>query len=135
MMMVLYEPADPVSGFETVSHATYSMFLLMIGLGVNDSFNSIQKNQMANLTFVLFICLTVILLLNMLIAAMNESYSGLAQLRNEIWTRNRSSVMIRFEGGSFIVWLMIKLGKYLQHDPVANQYILIVESSDPPNCV
>ena len=135
MMIVIHDPANPVEGFETLQSATYSMFLLMTGVGTNDSFNSIQNNEIAKAVLIIFICLTVILLLNMLIAAMSESYSGLAQLRNEIWIRNCSSVMLRFESFSISLKLRMKFGKYLVYERNNNRYVLHVESSDPPNCV
>ena len=134
MMLVLNDHENSVEGFETLSAAMYSLFRLMSGFGNLDSLEGVENREIVTFVVILFVCLTIILILNMLIAAMSESYSNLVQLRNEIWIRNRLSVALRFEQFVIVTYIRFKLGKYMSYDNENDRYGFLVETSDPATC-
>ena len=134
MMLLLNDHENSVEGFETLSSAMYSLFRLMAGFGNLDTLEGVKNSEIVTSVVVLFVCLTIILILNMLIAAISESYSNLVQLRNEIWIRNRLSVALRFEQFVIVTYIRFKLGKYMSYDNENDRYGFLVETSDPATC-
>ena len=104
----------------------------MLGFGTTD-FDNYQNRTMAIFVIVLFACLTIILLMNMLIAAMSETYVNLAPHKEQISIWNKIAAIMLIERKNLCAQTFKK--KYLNNNTVKGKWVLAIETSIPPTCM
>ena len=83
----------------SVHHALFSHFRLLVGLEELNIASESRLPWLIKLMFIMFVLLANILLLNMLIAAMNNTYSDLGKknMKNLLWLRMRTKAVLMIE--------------------------------------
>ena len=133
--ILLYNPVSPVEGFESIFESALTMVRLMTGLSSYLDFKDHKYGSLINFLVVSFVCFAVILLLNMLIAAMNDTYSKFICFKHEICIRNRASFLLYYELLSVALYYQLYTGKYMTYLPQYDAWCLVVETIVPATCV
>ena len=120
-------------GFETIFNSLYTVYKMTIGYAHEPEVNDGHQQTVITLIFVLFVTLCCMLLLNMLIAAMSNSYSELAGYQEQLWTRSRAAAMLLLERQFF--WFLSKFmnKRCLEYDEDSNRWYFQIETTVPPS--
>ena len=111
MTLVLFNQDHDIEGYSSLGTSVFTMFNYMQGFGVVPYFETIENKGIVIFIFVLFSCMTIILLLNMLIAAMSQTYASLAPYREHIWIRNTAGVIMMIQRRIMFSWITNRINK------------------------
>ena len=131
MAIISFDLNDLSGDFHSVKASMYTLFFFMLGFGTTD-LNSHKNRDMARFIIIVFACLTIILFMNMLIAAMSETYTKLAPYKHHIsrWNRLTAILMIHRKFPRAKAFC-----KKLTHDPERDKWLLSIETTVPPTCI
>lgn len=111
---------------EGVSVAMQNMYFLMLGFGDFDFLDNSQSEQLTALLEFLFVSLATILVLNMLIAAMTDTYMELAPFKRAISVKLRATSVMTLEW-RFPKCIISRLSsRYTKRDPFSGLHYLEV---------
>ena len=128
-LMILLSPNIPEQ-INTVFEAHRTMFLVMIGFADLGFLDSPMTSWVAKIVGVAFVVTCTVLLLNLLIAAMGDTYACISENKDCIWLKMRvRSVLIldRFFHFGFIRRRMV--GKNLIYKQDSRKWILKVDNT------
>ena len=128
-LMILLSPHLPEE-LNNIFEAPRNMFLVMIGFADLEFLDNPTTSWMAKIVGVAFAVTCTVLLLNLLIAAMGDTYAGISENKECIWLKMRvRSVLIldRFCHFGFIRRRM--MGNGLNYKQEARKWILKVDNT------
>lgn len=92
-MTAMQRPQEVNSVIQTF----FTLFKVLVGLDELDVLENVGRSWAAKILFVVFVLFCHILLLNMLIAAMNDRYIRLAEMRKVLWLQSRTKAVLFLE--------------------------------------
>lgn len=98
LILITYDPrkASDVEGIMGLKETWLTLFQVMTGLYSFDQ-NTLHNNDILAFLFVIFVCMALIVLMNLLIAAMSESYASLSPYKTELGIRSKASAILTIE--------------------------------------
>ena len=121
-LIVLQEPDDLKTGSKTFE----TMYRLMLGLSSMEYLDQATQTQGAVVIFILFTAITTILLLNMLIAAMSDTYAKLNVNGESLWHKQRIASVLWMEHYTPKFMLGLTSRNYSEYDEKKGVYMLSV---------
>ena len=109
--------------------AAETMFLLLVGMAELDFIEDSMYPEITSLLTLTYIVLGTILLLNMLIASMSDTFSQLSDAKETLWLKMRLYSILIFERRMFIYMLRRRLRNIFQYDETNGKWYLEVELS------
>ena len=132
IILVLYDPRNGsnVDGLEGLKETWLTLFQLMTGLISFDQ-NALNSKDILAFLFVMFVCMAMILLMNMLIAAMSESYASLSLYKTELGTRSKASAILTIERQVGSMFMSFAAKRILYE--IDSEWGLLISTLDPPS--
>ncbi len=115
--------------FYPFGNAMMTMFRLMIGLEEFNILFDASNRILASVLFVVFVALATILLMNMLIAAMSDTYGAISGSRMNLWRKMRVASIMLMERRSLPCVIRYNVKRYLQWDEDKHIWVLPVEET------
>ena len=131
-MITIHDPRNPLTGYSNIYEASYSLYKMMLGFVTSKE--TWGSDTLFRFVFIVFLAQVVLLILNMLIGAMSETYSSMAIHQDRLWTRGKSAAILLWESRLGMYYMKLAYRRYTIYDKKFNMHEIIVETSDPATC-
>ena len=123
--------SDKTDGFETTYKSLYTVGKMMAGFAQEPEVADEHRQFVINIIFMCFMGFCILLLLNMLIAAMSNTYSSLAEYHEQLWIKSLASAMLLMERQSFRFVSNFMNKRCLEYDEDTSRWYLQIQTQDP----
>jgi hypothetical protein len=98
---------DKESAFQPMSNSLMASFLTLLGLASELDFSNSSTPYVGSLILALFLFVMMILMLNLLVALMNDTFDRLRSKRLALWRREQAGIILDQ------IYLYLRLSKHL----------------------